>query len=1127
LDGALLAAGIEAGHVSIDDLSLSVGPGLLRGGGDFVVERLRVFERVHPRLAGRLSLSADGTLEVVAEGGVLRGLDATLTLPTARRRSSELHVRSLRLSEGGQGFVIRDSRVVLGGGRITSDRFVLEELDGDGRLGFRGAVRTGGQPVRAWIEARSVDLARWPERLVHLTGLPIPELPVTGLLDADIALAGSASNPRLDYEIKLRGGGVGVIEAVEAAFKGRLDSGRLLLVGEATWGQDGALAVDVRVPLKVSLRPFAVKPPDLELARGSLRLSNLALARLSDVLPKLDGESPSGTVDVNVALQGTARDRLRLVVEFTGRKLKLGQMAPRDVDLALRLDAGSTQITRLSLARHDLLRRTVTPELSASVNLDVGLLAAALAVARGEAPPRRILDTLAAFPTAQTLATLDVAGLLLGELPGIDPHLVDVLVATPVPLLIAGPLSSPTTEGRLVIDHIPVAETMAGLSLELGGDSARFVVAAAGQVLTEGTLSLPNIAQHLADGGGLAAILADPKLALRLELPAMSPEYLGDISYDLGRAMDGLMPGGRVGLSVAVTGAPGGPHVALRGELVRREASEAPGLARSVRVAVDVAAGETRLTALVDQAGAGGALGLRATLAGGSALLLDPPADLVEHVMTLPLAGQLWTSGQDPSLVAPPFDLTRLAKVLPAVFSSSKGVAEANVTLGGTLREPSLLGAVDLRFTEVTFAALGLRREGFELRLKFTPGGPTAEARLDVCAGPPRGTPAAAPCQPLTIEEPDGRLALELAVALGSINPAAMLIQGRLTLEHFRLLRKPDLHGRLDAGLELGGTVLEPAVEGNITLLSALIEPDLGASDLQEVRLPHDVRFKLEGPAARRGQTDADEVIAASRPMAIDVSGMPVDLDLIVTLPKRKVRVRNPFVDAWPHGRLVVTTERKTLTIDGRIEVDDGKVELYGQRFVFAEDSFVAFTGRPKRDPEIHIRATYDISDVDLSAIGQQTTEDSKVTVAIDGDMVHLGQPVLSSDPPMDKSQILAVIVFGSPSAGGGADSEQVNQHLSQVLLGFLGLSRGLEGAASRLVDTLSFSATAETLRLQVGKKLGKDLWGYYKLNLGAAEDENTHEVRVEWRLGQRLRVEGRYGDAGEGSFDIIYRIRD
>ena len=83
---------------------------------------------------------------------------------------------------------------------------------------------------------------------------------------------------------ELRRGAFSVFDAVKASFKGRLDSGRLRLEGQASWGDDATLAVDVRMPLKVTLKPFAVRPPDLEQARGSVKLQNVSLARFEEML---------------------------------------------------------------------------------------------------------------------------------------------------------------------------------------------------------------------------------------------------------------------------------------------------------------------------------------------------------------------------------------------------------------------------------------------------------------------------------------------------------------------------------------------------------------------------------------------------------------------------------------------------------------------------------------------------------------------------------------------------------------------------------------------------------------------------------------------------------------------------
>jgi len=662
----------------------------------------------------------------------------------------------------------------------------------------------------------------------------------------------------------------------------------------------------------------------------------------------------------------------------------------------------------------------------------------------------------------------------------------------------------------------------------VGEDGARTIL--------EGSARLPHVLPAVFDDQPIVTALGTSP-ALRVVARLNPVPNAGWIPWALGRtrgrevldALGLVVPGGALGGRLAVLGGAAGPTVTATAHLERRRAARAAGggslsavgaasegelvgLARSVDVSAQASAGGLTAAVALDQLDPSRPLGREpgdepgdAPRGGSLGLTASSPVP-VRALLEGDAAAALREATYAVRLRANRFALDPLARVLPSVFGEARGVLEGAVNAQATRAGWSGAGRLVARFERVTVAPLGLARRDLDVALALGPG--------------------ALELEPLVLEERGrggGRLELAARATLGEPAPwdaGEMPLTGRFVLDRFPLLARKDLAARLDGAMDIGGTLARPRLLGRVAVARAQIAPQLGEADLQPIELPQDVRFTEGGEdPGLRAAASADRVTAAAL-----VGRLPVDLNLDVTLPRRQVRITHPFLDVRPWGKLHAVAQGGPLRLTGRVWLGDGAVTLYEQRFVLTDQSYVDFTGHPDTDPEIHVAATYDISDVDLSAIGEETTEDSKITVRLDGTAADPGAPQLSSDPPMDESQIVSVIVLGSPVAGGGSGAAST-ERLSQVLMGALGLTSRLERELS-FVDSLSLSAGTEALHLAVGKRVGPGLWFYYALNLGAPEGENVHEGRIEYRLGKRLQLSTRFGDARKGSLDLLYRWR-
>lgn len=337
-------------------------------------------------------------------------------------------------------------------------------------------------------------------------------------------------------------------------------------------------------------------------------------------------------------------------------------------------------------------------------------------------------------------------------------------------------------------------------------------------------------------------------------------------------------------------------------------------------------------------------------------------------------------------------------------------------------------------------------------------------------------------------------------------------------MDRYRISRTADIDATVTGDILLAGNLASPTIQGQVEIDDAKISPNLGGRSVQVIGIPADVTFLLPSGQIPRG--------ALGRTTR-DTPGQGLNMMLTVDIPPRAVWVKDDMVDLLIGGDITVKGDNGKLMVTGLIEVLEGEVMLYGRKFTLSPDSTVIFGGGEEINPELNIMANYDISNVDLSPIGLQTTDSSAVSVRVSGTAKKPRVELLSS-PPMDETNIVAIVVTGTPV---GAGEGQQSSLEAQTMNLFVGLATG---QVAKLVQSelpidvfrLQSSEDFTEAQVTVGKRLTRDLMLLYNANLGAPPGQNANEFRVEYAITRTLQLETRFGDAGEGGLDLIFRWR-
>ncbi len=209
----------------------------------------------------------------------------------------------------------------------------------------------------------------------------------------------------------------------------------------------------------------------------------------------------------------------------------------------------------------------------------------------------------------------------------------------------------------------------------------------------------------------------------------------------------------------------------------------------------------------------------------------------------------------------------------------------------------------------------------------------------------------------------------------------------------------------------------------------------------------------------------------------------------------------------------IIKDYRQDQVISGTINTERGQYTAFGRSFNI-EKGFINFPSITEFNPQVDLTATYKIHDTDIFIHLIGTAEKPNLN--------------LSSSPPMDKSDIISLMIFGTSSANLGSSQRNVSQELASNLA----MGEIADIIAPRFgLDVLSVQGSEEggyaDPQVRVGSYIDDNLYvGYERTpsELAGASTEPEDKVKVEYKINRSFSVESVIGGDNSGA-DVFYNF--
>ncbi|MGC8724388.1 MAG: translocation/assembly module TamB domain-containing protein [Acidobacteriota bacterium] len=306
------------------------------------------------------------------------------------------------------------------------------------------------------------------------------------------------------------------------------------------------------------------------------------------------------------------------------------------------------------------------------------------------------------------------------------------------------------------------------------------------------------------------------------------------------------------------------------------------------------------------------------------------------------------------------------------------------------------------------------------------------------------------------------------------------------------------IDGLADVRAGLSGSIEKPVISGQAQILKGKIElPDLA----QQQPLPSTVRFVNVPKGFALGQEEQGQ----EAPMVGRLRGQ------VVLSSQGGLWASNRNLLAEVTGQITVRLTDKGPAVGGRLNLQQGRYLFEGKKFTIQESS-LNFDGTTSLVPYLDITALYKAGSTDI-------------TVHITGSPSHPNL-TLTSDPPMEKADILATLLFGRPlgdlnagersswsNAAAGMAVQYQAAPLLEALRGKLGL------------DTLTVGASSTGQGTEVGfsKYLGDRTVLEYQQIFGTLPEER---INLRYRVNRHLSLQSQVSTNGESGGDVLWEQR-
>jgi autotransporter translocation and assembly factor TamB len=432
------------------------------------------------------------------------------------------------------------------------------------------------------------------------------------------------------------------------------------------------------------------------------------------------------------------------------------------------------------------------------------------------------------------------------------------------------------------------------------------------------------------------------------------------------------------------------------------------------------------------------------------------------------------------------------------------GTLQADVEVKGSGHDPHVVGFVEIKDGAFSVPRFGTSYSGLDTRIDLEPE-IVRVRRFEI------------------LDEEGEQLAVAGQLAVHQRQVGA--VDFTLESQNFEIIDNELGDVGVGTALKVTGELSRPKLEGNIRISEGRLELDrilqLFYDPYRTEALPDVVSAERQvenvgsaeeatRQALARAQQGAAPAVATEKP-APAVPPPPslfenVSLDVRLRIPDdlivRGRRLRPGGPTAATIGDINITiggdlNVRKNVggpvTVAGTVNTVRGTYQFQGRQFDLARNGTLRFTGDAEFDPVMDVTATREIPDTGIEA-----------RVHITGTL-RKPELTLSSTPPLEQSDVLALIVFNRP----------INE---------LGTSERSSLAATAGGIAGGFIATP--LGESIGRALDLDI---FEITTGAEGDSINAGITIGEQVGERtfLKLRQTFGDRTYSEFLLEYQIAD
>ncbi|MEO8335614.1 MAG: translocation/assembly module TamB domain-containing protein [bacterium] len=304
------------------------------------------------------------------------------------------------------------------------------------------------------------------------------------------------------------------------------------------------------------------------------------------------------------------------------------------------------------------------------------------------------------------------------------------------------------------------------------------------------------------------------------------------------------------------------------------------------------------------------------------------------------------------------------------------GRALGNVSVGGTLKKPSLEGSMTLSDVHFRIVKTGAYFEHVNGAVRMTGDTVFVDSIAGVAVGP---------------------VSMSGTVAVGNWREPALNLD--LRTNGARLLNNETGEVYTDVALQVSGPVTSPNVHGSVTVDHGVLfiptargKKVIGAGDPSLFSVV-DTAIKIQA-----------ELFPAESPL---FRNLRMDVDVNV-LRNTWVRSRDANVEVFTDGPMQMKVVGDALTLTGVIDADRGEYTFLSKRFQIKRGSAL-FIGTPDLNPTLQITAEYQVKQpggvTNIRVLVGGTLETPRISLESD------------AQPPLSQSDLLSYLAFGDKSS--------------------------------------------------------------------------------------------------------------